>query len=44
MVKHWKQYFWPIDDECLLSGKREMNVVRVYMQDMQTIFYVLLLG
>merc|ERR1712154_382300 len=44
LIKHWKQYFWPSDDECALGGGTEMNVVRVYINDMQGAFYVLLLG
>ena len=44
LIKHWKQYFWPIDDECILSGGTEMNVVKVYINDMQGAFYVIMLG
>ena len=44
LIKYWKRYFWPNDDECIISGSTEMNVVMVYINDMQGAFYVIVFG
>ena len=44
MIKYWKQFYWPSNDECTMSGSTEMNVVMVYITDMQGAFYVIMLG
>ena len=44
LIKYWKQFYWPSNDECTMSGSTEMNVVMVYITDMQGAFYVIMLG
>ena len=44
LIKYWKQLYWPSNDECMISGSTEMNVVMVNLNDMQMSFYVLMFG
>ena len=44
LIKYWKQFYWPSDDECSQSGITETTVIKVYVADVQGAFYVLLIG